>query len=137
MGHKQKVILVCSMFVISYAILTGIRQFISSSTNADLDTLTFDLLYIANKAQQYYNKPRFLSGGGHSFTGLTADQAGIRKLIVKPHNENGTFKIVMPGDNQSLTILGIGKYDNDGDVQNMTIEMIVYSNSVKTTIISL
>ncbi len=136
MGYQQKLLYISSLLVVGAAILVGIQKFESSSMEADINALTLDLLEISTKAQAYYFKPKSLEGGGYSFSGLTTDPKDIEKLLIKPHNVNGTFKIVVSGNNDFLIIQAIGKNDYDGDSTNLTVEMKVCADSVQTAVVN-
>lgn len=136
MAYQQKLLLISCLFISGIGILAGIREFHSSSADANLNALTNDLLYIASEAQKYYHKPKNLMGGGHSFAGLQAGEKDLRKLLVESQNENGTFEIIPSENDRCLTIRAIGKDDNDGDGQKLTIEITIYPDSVQTKIIS-
>ena len=136
MGHQQKLLYVLGMVVVSAAILTGIKKFITSHQEANINALTVDLLDIAAKIQIYYSTPQYLGGGNHSFSGLTANETGLPKLFIDNQNENGTFKIINPGNDDFLIVQAIGKDDYDGDGTNLTIEMTVYADSVETKVVN-
>ncbi len=135
MGHQQKLLFISGIIAMGIAIAIGIRKFESSSAEANLHALTIDLLTIANKAQQYYQRPKFLEGGGHSFAGIPADDSGLKILMVDRQNLNGRFEIVKVED-QCLTLEAIGTHDFDGDGKNLTICMFVFPDSVHTTILN-
>ena len=135
MGYQQKLLYVSGLLVVSIAILLGIQNFQSSMDEANLDALKLDLLSMAVKAQGYFHKPKCLEGGGHSFMGITANAAGFEKLLVDQENLNGIFSIVRVEEDE-LIIQAVGKNDTDGDGQNLTVQMIVYPDSVQSSVIS-
>ena len=104
MGHQQKLLYVLGMVVVSAAILTGIKKFMTSHQEANINALTVDLLDIAAKIQTYYSTPQYLGGGNHSFVGLTANEMGLQKLFINTQNETGSFKIINPGNNDFLIV---------------------------------
>lgn len=104
MGNQQKLLLVSSLFIVGVGILTGIRKYHSSQAEANLNVLMIDVLNIASKAQLYYYTPKYLSGGGRSFVGLTSNKKGNEKLFGSSQNENGTFQILQSDDDQSIII---------------------------------
>lgn len=136
MAQQQKILLAVCLIIVTAAILAGIQEFQSSFVEADINALKNDLLHIAFKAQEYYHKPLAFRGGGLSFRGITADQAGFKKLRIQSQNENGSFKIISSGDDQCLNIQAIGKDDNDGDGKNLTIEISIYPDSMRIDIIN-
>lgn len=134
MGYQQKLLLVSSLFIVGMGVLTGIHKFYSSSATANLHALLIDLYYIAGNAQEYYHKPKDLTGGGLSFAGITSED-GFKKLFIKSENENGIFKIISSSDD-CLTVQAVGHYDTDDDGQNLTVEIKIYPDNVETAIIS-
>jgi len=135
MGYQQKLLFISGMIAMGVAIAIGIRKFHSSSAEANLHALTIDLLTMANKAQQYYQKPSILDGGGRSFSSISADDRGLERIMADRQNLNGSFKIIKVED-QCLTLEATGTLDFDGDGQNLTVRALVYPDSVHTMVIS-
>ncbi len=95
---------------------------------ANLEALTKDLRNLALRAQDYYRRPQSKGGGGGTFTGLTADAAGIRKLTFKDINANGTYFIAVAGSATSVTIHGVGtQIANDGVLVSADIKVMADS----------
>jgi len=135
MGYQQKLLYIAGLVTVGAAILVGIQKFESSSLDANIDALTFDLMNIALRLQTGYFKPEFLAGGNHSFSGIAIDSSGLQKLAIKSDNINGTFKIVS-ADDEFVVIQAVGKDDYDGDGQNLTVEMKVFADSVETVVVN-
>ncbi|MCX6137075.1 MAG: hypothetical protein NTV54_06230 [Ignavibacteriales bacterium] len=70
-----------------------------------------DLTVLAAKAQQYYQYPTSLGGGGNSFAQLTPDADGIAILAgtAFTNNVNGAYAIKTAGNADSVVIRGVGK----------------------------
>lgn len=136
MGYQQKLLLVSCLAIIGAGILVGIQKFHSEAVEANLNALIIDALHIASKAQAYYYKPKYLNGGGRSFAGLISDKHGIEKLFGSPENVDGTFQILPSNDDQSLIIQATGNYDSDEDGQNLTVQLLVFPDNTKTTVIN-
>jgi Tfp pilus assembly protein PilE len=115
-GQQQLLLIILSVIVLGIAVAVGITMFSDSSINSNRDALTNDLAALASRAHQYYRRPSYLTGGGNSFTGLTADAAGLRKLTNKATNENGTYSVVIagtgsgPGATVELLAVGTEQY---------------------------
>ncbi len=135
MGHQQKLIYILGMITVGISILAGLQKFRSESCDAHLRHLKLELLGIASKAQAYYHKPLSQQGGNNSFVGLSADAAGLKRLMVSAANEYGTFGIVQVAP-QQLLLQAIGNDDFDDDGQNITVQMIVFPDSTQTQVIS-
>lgn len=136
MDYQQKLLYISGFIVVGVTILVAIRQFESTAKDTSIDMLTKDLLYIGTKAQTYYFTPPCLKGGGFTFSELTANSKGLKKLSVNPENVNGCFKIAEPGNKDFVIIQTVGKEDYDGDGQNLTIEARIYADSVQTYVVN-
>ncbi|NIA31516.1 MAG: hypothetical protein GWP06_16610 [Actinobacteria bacterium] len=136
MGQQQLLLIVLSVIIVGIAVVVGIQMFSASSASSNLEAVTGDLLNLASRAQQFYVKPTGLGGGGNSFSGLTANSAGIEKLTPKASNDNGTYTISTAGNGTSVTLQGLGTQDGDGDGTNCTVRITVFSDSLATTIVN-
>lgn len=110
-------------------------MFNAATATSNLEAVSSDLVNLASRAQQYYVKPSSL-GGGNSFSGLTADDAGIAKLTLDASNDNGTYSISTAGNGTSVTLQGVGTRDGDGDGTNCTVRITVFADSLATTIVN-
>lgn len=136
MGQQQLLLIVLSVIIVGIAVVVGIQMFSASSASSNLEAVTGDLLNLASRAQQFYVKPSGLGGGGNSFTGLTANSAGIAKLTPKASNDNGTYSISTAGNGTSVTLQGVGNQDGDGDGTDCTVRITVFADSLATTIVN-
>jgi len=136
MGQQQLLLIVLSVIIVGIAVVVGIQMFSASSASSNLEAVTGDLLNLASRAQQFYVKPSGLGGGGNSFSGLTANAAGIEKLTPKATNDNGTYSISTAGNGTSVTLQGVGTQDGDGDGTNCTVRITVFSDSLATSIVN-
>jgi len=135
MGNQQKSLVALAVISTAIAILVGIKIYKSAEADANQKALTNDLLYIARRAQEYYYRIEFLCGGGHSFKGLN-DTDGVKKLFGTSENENGTFQIINSENEQMLIIQALGNHDSDGDEENLTMQVIVYPDSLHTKVLN-
>ncbi|MBD3291020.1 hypothetical protein GF337_19590 [candidate division KSB1 bacterium] len=136
MEFSQKLLYVSGLIIVGIAIIVGLHKFESSSAESNFDALHIDLMEIAGRAQSYYRRSEIVKGGGRSFRGLTADEAGLCKLFTKSRNENGTFEIITSGNNDSMVVQAVGHHDNDNDGQLLTIRMSVYPDSQRFEVVS-
>jgi len=117
-GQQQLMLIILSVIIVGIAVALGITMFSDSAIDANRDALTNDLTNIASRAHQYYRRPSYLGGGGNSFSGLTADAAGIKKLTNNPRNDNGTYSIASAssgsGANMNIELLGVGNETYEG-----------------------
>ncbi len=134
MGQQQILLIVLGAIIVGIATVVGINMFNESAANANLDAVSNDLLNLASRAQQYYRKPTSMGGGGKSFTGLTADAAGIAQLTSNPVNDNGTVSISVAGNDSLVTIQGLGVEDADKDGDPVLVSCTVTSSGASLSI---
>ncbi|OGC03628.1 hypothetical protein A2V82_08140 [candidate division KSB1 bacterium RBG_16_48_16] len=131
MGQQQLLLIVLSVIIVGIAVVVGINMFSASAASSNLEAVTNDLLNLAARAQQYYVKPGSMKGGEgaetNSFTGLL-----IADLTAKPDNDNGTYSV--EEDGESATITGVGTQDGDNDGTNCTVQVVVTSTGITTTV---
>lgn len=121
MGQQQILLIVLGAIIVGIATVVGITMFNENAANANLDAVSNDLLNLASRAQQYFRKPNSMGGGGKSFTGLTADAAGVAKLTSTPQNDNGIISISQAGNDTTVVIQGVGVEDADGNGTDVTV----------------
>jgi len=110
MGQQQLLLIILGVIIVGIAVAVGITLFQDNAVSSNRDAMTNDLMHLAAKARHYYSRPTSMGGGGHSFTGLTADAAGMLKLVTSSFsdNSNGTYTITA-GDNNQVVFQGVGK----------------------------
>jgi Tfp pilus assembly protein PilE len=132
MGQQQLLLIILGVIVVGIAVAVGITMFSDNAVSANKDAVTNDLVNLASRAQQYYRRPTALGGGQGSFTGLTADAAGLSKLTSKATNSNGTYSITGAGSTTSVTLQGLGtEKGTNGSPINIT--MLVFADSTYVT----
>ena len=124
MGQQQLLILLLVLILVSIAIFVGIDMFKSWADTSNLEGVTNDLLFLSNRAQEYYIKPVAMGGGGNSFERIT-----IAILTDSPENENGTYSVVSVSADK-LVLKGEGNRDADQDGTNCVVQANVFSDSV-------
>lgn len=135
MGYQQKRLLISGMIALAVPVLAGLQKLHAETSDSYFRQPKLDLLGIAAKAQPDHHQSQYFQGGINSFEGLSADEAGLKRLTVSFANENGSFSIVQI-TLQQLLLPATGKDDYDGDGQNMTVQMIVFPDIIRTTVIS-
>ncbi len=118
------------------AVIVALDLFTNSVAAHNLDRVTEFLMELGIRAQKYYATPAFLAGGGHTFTGLTADEQGIAVLTNLPVNDYGTFSIYVAGNESEVTLQGIGVEDGDKDGISCTANLRVLPRDMQITIVS-
>ena len=109
MGQQQLLLIILGVIIVGIAVAVGITMFQDNAINSNRDAVSNDLVNLAARAQQFYRRPIGMGGGGNSFTGLTADAAGIAKLTQNAVNDNGSYTIITAGA-QAIKLRGYGKY---------------------------
>jgi hypothetical protein len=126
MGQQQILLIVLGVIIVGIAVVVGINMFTATAAQANMDTVINDLLVLGARAQQYYEKPTSLGGGGRTFQNMT-----IEHLTPKPINENGTYAVRW-GNKRKCVLRGIGKFSGDsGEGKNGKIRVFlhVYTDS--------
>jgi Tfp pilus assembly protein PilE len=126
MGQQQLLLIVLGVIIVGIAIVVGINLFNANAISANRDAVVADLNNLAAMAQQYYKKPTSMGGGGNSFVGWTIP-SGLSS------NANGTYTLEGTGSPSSVGILGVGTEKVGTDT--VTADIIIYSDSVHTTIV--
>ena len=134
MGQQQLLLIVLGVIIVGIAVAVGITQFSEQSASANLNAVSSDLQMLAARAHQYFLTPERLGGGGNSFVGLTADDAGLLKLTSDPTNDNGTMEVMTAGTATAVVLKGVGVEDGDGDTNPVTVEMYVYSDAANDSV---
>lgn len=134
MGQQQLLLIILGVIVVGIAVAVGITMFTDNAVNANRDAVTNDLVNLAARAQQFYRRPTALGGGGNSFVGLTADQAGLTKLTNRATNANGTYSITTAGSTTGVVIQGIGTEHSDG-TNFVTMEIHVFNDKSDSVVI--
>ncbi|MBP6673524.1 MAG: hypothetical protein KA247_10265, partial [Bacteroidetes bacterium] len=110
MGNQQILLIILGMIIVGVAITVAIILVNENAVTANRDAIAADLLNLSVKAQQYYNTPSSMAGGGHSYLGLTADAAGMLRLVSTAFstNGNGVYTIRTAGNASQVVFQGEG-----------------------------
>jgi hypothetical protein len=110
LGQQQLLLIILGVIIVGVAVYVGIALFADSSIGQNRAAMRNDLTVLAQRATEYYMKPKILGGGGRSFEGLDGD-AGIRMLVSPKFcdNENGTYNILTAGTQTEVVFHGVGK----------------------------
>jgi Tfp pilus assembly protein PilE len=134
MGQQQLLLIIIGIIVIAIAIAVGITMFTDNAAHANRGAVISDLVNLAARAQQFYRRPTALDGGGNSFVGLTADDAGMSKLTNRPTNANGTYSILSAGTTTGVVIRGVGTEHAD-ETNYVTMDIHVCSGNADSAVI--
>jgi hypothetical protein len=135
MGQQQLLLIVLSTIIVGISIVVGINMFSSGAVQGNVDAVTQDNITIASRAQEWWRKPAQLGGGGRAWTGIDAAAGGVFTAINFPDSTiNGTYAISTDGT--SITIVGTGVEDGDGDGTVLTVTTIADSSNIVSTVVA-
>ncbi|MBL1212637.1 MAG: hypothetical protein HND52_04645 [Ignavibacteriae bacterium] len=125
MGQQQLLLIVLGIIVVGIAVILGITLFKTSAVEAKRDNMINEAFNLASMAQQYYQRPRSLLGGGRKFTDwkIPAD------LVV---TASGRYEAVVNADD--IVITGIGNDVVTGN-DSVSISVTVTPKTIQTAII--
>ncbi len=111
MGQNQLLMIILGMVVVGVTVAVAIVLVNQNAITANKDAMAADLMNIAAKAQQYYSTPASMAGGGHSYVGLTANTAGMLRLVSTAFsdNSNGVYSIRTAGTASQVVLQGVGR----------------------------
>ena len=102
MGQQNLLIVVVGIMIVAIAVTVAIAMFRGNSIETARNNLIVDLGFYAQKAREYYWKPRGQGGGDRSFTGVRIDN-----LAYSTENENGRYFVESSTQNE-LVLVGVG-----------------------------
>ena len=130
MGQQQLILLVLATVIVGLAIIVGIRAFNENAIKSNLDTITQDVVRMANDAQAWKQKAAPFGGQDPASSGCTQtipgicddnDFTGLSDLAQLGYatttgiytNLNGAFTITSAGSATGVQISGYsGRYNN-------------------------
>ena len=133
MGQQQLLLIILGVIIVGIAVAVGITMFQDNAVSSNRDAVINDLMHFAAKAKHFYNRPTSMGGGGHSFTGLTANAAGMLVLVSTNYsdNSNGTYTISVAGDANSVQFQAVGKTQlADGTYPTHTCTVTSYGQTI-------
>jgi hypothetical protein len=131
MGQQQLLLIILGFIVVALGVFVGIVLFKDNAIGANRDAVTSDLMALAGQAQQYVRRPTTLGGGQGSFSALTADAAGLKKItsMANGTNANGRYIILTAGSGTRVVLQGKGmEIGNDGS-NPVNVVMNVWADS--------
>lgn len=126
MGHQQLFLVIIGVIILGIAVAAGYSLYPDSAASANRDAVSDDLISLAGRARQYYDRPAAKGGGGGSFIGLTADSTGLQKLTSLPggRDGHGVYAIIVAGSAIEVILEGVGT-EPAPDGSPVTVEMYV------------
>jgi len=103
MGQQNLLLIVVGIMIVAVATVVAISMFRGNSVETARNNLIVDLGFYAQKAREFYWKPRGQGGGGNSFIGVRIDN-----LSYSTENENGRYFVESSIQNE-LILVGVGR----------------------------
>jgi hypothetical protein len=122
-GNQQILLIVLGMIIVGIVIAIGIILVRENAISANRDAMANDLVNMATKAQQYYNTPAAMNGGGRSYIGLSADSVGMLRLVSTGYSNNGNaaYSIRTAGTTSQIILQGVGNVElSDGSFPTLS-----------------
>ena len=111
MGHQQLLLIILATVIVIFAIMIGIKLYISNSVENNRDQIVSVLINLSSNAQAYYKRQGQYGGGAGSYDGWDIpdhfSKYEARKLKVKV-NKKGT-KVTLTGIGNEIGKNGKGK----------------------------
>lgn len=125
MGQQQLLLIVLGIIVVGIAVILGITLFRTSAVEAKRDNMINEAFNLASMAQQYYQRPKTLLGGGREFTNWKIPS----ELVV---TASGRYEATVSADN--IVITGTGNDVVTGN-DSVSISVTVTPITIQTAII--
>lgn len=109
MGNQQLLLIIIGVLVIAVAVTVAIAIFLANSVETSRNNLIVDLGFYAQKAREYYWKPRAQGGGNRNFSNVS-----LENLVYSTENENGRY-YVESSTTGEVVLLGVGRIISGAD----------------------
>ena len=112
MGQQQLLLIVLGVIIVGVAVVVGIQMFTSSAEESNIDQTSNELLRVVARAQQHYQKPTAMGGGGKTFTGFvipaTIDTTESAFYAINANNAQSITFIATCRTATGVTIQAVG-----------------------------
>src|SRR3989304_2035377 len=95
MGQQNLLIIVLGIIIVAIAVTVAIAMFRGNSIETARNNLIVDLGYHAQRAREYYWRPRAQGGGDRSFLNVRIDN-----VAYGTQNENGRYYVESSSENE-------------------------------------
>lgn len=127
MGQQQLLLIVLGAIIVGIAVVVGINMMGSAADQANIDAVRQDVMHLASSAQQWYQKPVMMGGGGREYSGLDFNSISFpidtMYTATRVENANGVYEITVNGQTIDVEAVALTAGDtltptiqNDGDV---------------------
>ena len=117
-------LIVVGLIIVGIAVAIGINMFEANEIEANRSALIQDLQSLASKAQQFYMKPSYLSGGNRDFRNAT-----MRNISGTVENDDGNFYIESTAAD-NIVFVGVGTLMEDDDTIRVRMKVFAQSNQI-------
>jgi hypothetical protein len=124
-GQQQLLLIVLGIIIVGIAVILGITLFKTSAVEAKRDNMINEAFNLASMAQQYYQRPKSLLGGGRKFTNWEIPEELVRTA-------SGRYMADVQSD--KIIITGVGNDVVTGN-DSVSISVTVYPREIETAII--
>lgn len=125
MGQQNLLIVVVGIMVVAIAVTVAIAIFRGNSIETARNNVIVDLGFYAQKAREYYWKPRAQGGGDRSFSGVK-----IENFAYSTENDNGRYYV--EGSTQDeVTLVGVGRMISGEDSIRVRMKVSESRNTVE------
>lgn len=125
MGQQQLLLIVLGIIIVGLAIFVGVSLFKANAIESKRAIITNELVNLSAMAQQYYQRPSALGGGGRKFTGWTVPSE-LKTTAAGHYTEQV--------NQDKIIITGIGNEVVTGS-DSLEIQIEVNPTTFKTTIV--
>lgn len=102
MGQQQLLFIIIGVVIVGIAISVAISMFTAQSVESSRNAVLNDLGYFAQRAREYYWKPKGAGGGGNSFEGVN-----LHILASQTTTPNGRY-YVEQASTAEVILMGVG-----------------------------
>jgi hypothetical protein len=125
MGQQNLLIILLGMLIVAVAVAVAISVFRGNSIETSRNNIIVDLGFYAQKAREYYWKPRAQGGGDRSFENVRIDN-----IAYSTENNNGRY-FVESSTRSEVVIVGVGKMISGDDTIRVRIRVSERTNLVE------
>ena len=125
MGQQNLLIIVVGIVVVAIAITVAIAMFRGNSIETARNNLIVDLGFYAQKAREFYWKPRTQGGGDRSFLNVRIDN-----LAYSTENDNGRYYVESSSQSE-LVLVGVGRMISGEDSIRVRMKVSEQRNVVE------
>ncbi len=125
MGQQNLLLIIVGILIVALAVTVAISIFQGNSVETSRNNLIVDLGFYAQKAREFYWKPRAQGGGDRSFKNVT-----INNIAYSTENENGRYYVESSTDDE-VVLLGVGRMISGDDTIRVRMRVSERQNLIE------